>query len=266
MKDIRPSRIAGAFLAAVLGLAVCAHAADKETRLYNFAQSTGGYYPSGKLLMDASGNLFGTTAQGPGHEGAGTVFELSPASGGGYTYSVIYSFTGSVHEVGPNGSLVMDAAGNLYGSTVGATTGEIFELSPNGSGGWNESVLYALNSNEGTSTSAVVLDGAGNLYGTTASGGASNLGYVFELSPVSGGGWTFQHIYEFSGLDGFYPEAGVILDGSGNLYGTTSHGGNSFHCGNGCGVVFELSPGSGSWTRRSFTPSAGATVPARMDR
>jgi len=122
-------------------------------------------------------------------------------------------------------------------------------------------VLYVLNSNEGTSPSPVVLDAAGNLYGTSTSGGASNVGYVFELSPVSGGGWNYQHLHEFSGTDGFYPEAGVVLDASGNIYGTTAHGGSSTNCVDGCGVVFELSHASGSWvdtTIHSFSGPDGS--------
>jgi uncharacterized repeat protein (TIGR03803 family) len=235
-----------AVLAATLGLSLCAHGIDKETSLYKFSRTSGGYFPVGKLLMDISGNLYGTANAG-GPSGGGSVFELSPASGGGYNYSVLYYFTGA--EYGALGSLIMDSAGNLYGTVQYGSTGEIYELSPGISGTWTETSLYIFPSVDGP-VSPVVMDVAGDLYGTSTSGGPSGTGFVFELSP-SPGGWTLQDLYDFSiGADGWYPQDGVVLDSAGNLYGVTYYGGSSTSCSSGCGVVFELKKGSGSWTEK----------------
>jgi len=141
--------------------------------------------PEGGLIIDSSGNLYGTTTNG-GSGGGGTVFELSPAMGG-WTYNVVYSFTGCT-GCGPLGKLVMDAAGNLYG--------------------------------------------------TTNADGANGKGSVFELTPEGGGTWTYTSLHDFTGGgDGAYPWSNLVLDASGNLYGTASAGGTK-----GAGVVFEITP------------------------
>jgi uncharacterized repeat protein (TIGR03803 family) len=226
-----------------------AQATDRENLIYNFNRGSGGYGPGGTLVMDSSGNFYGAASEG-NLSGfcCGTIFELSPKPGGGLAYSVLYTFSGIGNDSAPNGSLVRDAAGNFYGTTISFGDGEVFELSPDGSGGMTETVLYTLGSSDGPGPSPLVLDAAGNLYGTGHFGGAHSLGYVFEVSPNPGGGWTFQHIHDFGGLDGSYPTAGVIVDASGNLYGTTGEGGNSSNCSSGCGVVFKLSQNSGKWT------------------
>lgn len=265
--------MSAAFLAATIVFVVCAHAVDTQTILYSFAKPSGGYYGSGNLLMDKAGNLYGATTQGGINTaclnyGCGTIFEMSPKSGGGWTYTVLHEFTDIQHDSVPNGSLVMDAAGNLYGSTSGFYgPGDIFELSPNGSGAWSETVLYVLGTNDGLLPWPVVFDPAGNLFGTTWDGGASNRGYVFELSPQSGGGWTFQHLHDFSGSDGWGPVGGVTVDASGNLFGATYWGGNSTNCSSGCGVVFELKKGTGTWTEKTlhqFTGSNGSNPSAAL--
>lgn len=242
-----------AVFALAFGLALSTNAAEKQTVLYNFAKrSPTGWAPNSKLVMDAAGNLYGAASEGGvSTQCCGVIFELSPASGGGWTYNVIYTFTGQGDGAFPTGSLVMDAAGNLYGAGSGQSVGvngEFFELSPNGSGGWTEKVLYAVPAADGGQSSPLVMDGSGNLYGANLGSGAHNAGYIFELSPGSGGAWTYQHLFDFNVSDGNFPAAGVILDAAGNLYGTTSEGGTSTNCPNGCGVVFELTQQSGTWS------------------
>jgi uncharacterized repeat protein (TIGR03803 family) len=165
----------------------------------------------------------------------------------------------------PIAGLVMDAAGNLYGTTFygGAYgSGTVFELSPRANG-WSETVLYSFNdvgSDGFWPNSKLVFDAAGNLYGTTFFGGYFQVGTVFELSPVTGGGWTETTIHAFDpkNEDGKYPHAGLIVDAAGNLYGTAAGGGHS-----GDGVVYELTASaSGNWTEKilhSFSGSDGAS-------
>jgi uncharacterized repeat protein (TIGR03803 family) len=188
------------------------------------------------------------------------VFELSPEVGGGFAETLLYSFTNTNGDgAHPLANLVFDGAGNLYGTTVEGgivgdcswrglpSCGTIFELSPSGGGHWNENVLYAFagfDKDGGNPVAGLAVDAAGNLYGTTAHGGAVNskqypngFGTVFELSPATGGGWTENVLHNFGlGLDGSLPQAGLLLDASGNLYGTTTGG---FATGS---VVFEITP------------------------
>jgi uncharacterized repeat protein (TIGR03803 family) len=231
-----------------LALAVCVHAATKGTILYKFLRKgDGAYYPLSNLVFDKAGNMYGTASQG-GTNNEGVVFELSPQSGGGWIYNVIYTFTGAEGAM-PQGPLTMDSAGNLYGlATAGPTGwGTIFELSPNGSGGWTATTPYVGTSAANSPTGPVILDGADNLYGT-AGFGAGNNGFVYKLTSSSAG-WTFQDIFDFNGTDGGEP-ANVVMDTGGNLYGTTVAGGLSTKCKGGCGVVFELAQSSGVWNEQ----------------
>jgi uncharacterized repeat protein (TIGR03803 family) len=225
---------------AVLALAVLTigSAGSAQSATYKVIHQfniTNGEYPSGNVVFDASGNLYGVTMFGGKNtrgcsEGCGTVFKLSQNSAGQWQQTALYLFSGGTGDgIQPEGSLALDAAGNLYGTTYAGGLngwGTVYKLSPTSSGG-------------------LVLDAAGNLFGTTTTGGTDGLGAIFELSPVSGGGWTESVLYSFTGgNDGSGPQTALILDGAGNLYGTTLGGGN---CG-GCGTVFKLSPGSGGWT------------------
>jgi len=154
------------------------------------------------------------------------------------TYKVLYNFTGGGDGGGPQSSLTFDGAGNLYGTTSagGLGYGTVFELSPNGNGGWNETVLYSFTGGTDGAypeQSNVIFDGAGNLYGT-AYGGGNGYGVVFELSP-EGAGWTETVLHSF-GVNSRFPQAGVIMDNEGNLYGADETG------------VFELSRSGVSWT------------------
>jgi uncharacterized repeat protein (TIGR03803 family) len=245
-----------------------------EKILYSFSSSSnaGGYSPVAGLVLDVSGNLYGTTEFGAGNF-HGSVFELSPRADGMWAEKVIHNFPindtdGSFVASG----LVSDAAGDLYGTTFyGGIYGEpggfgtVFELKKVAGGGWQEGVIHSFgNGADGFFPLAgLVFDAAGNLYGTTAFGGASGHGTVFELSPVPGGGWAEKVLHSFTGTngDGSAPYGGVALDTAGNIYGTTSEGGDfSF------GTVFELSPtASGSWTETvliSFNfDNAGGNTP-----
>jgi uncharacterized repeat protein (TIGR03803 family) len=234
-----------------------------EGVIHNFGGGTDGVNPVGGLAIDPAGNLFGTTFSG-GLYNLGTAFELSP-SGSKFVGSVIWNFGVGTDGTNPNGGLVLDSAGNLYGLTAngGAKNyGRAFELSL-GVSGWTEITqhdfghfqdgLYPL----GT----LVWDSAGNLYGTTSSGGTRGYGTVFELT-VGSGGWNSTIIHNFTaGNDGWQPEAEQLaLDSAGSVYGTTLQGGSK-----GLGIVFKLSPGSGSsWTEtlmHAFTGGSDGAAP-----
>jgi uncharacterized repeat protein (TIGR03803 family) len=220
--------------------------------------------PSGAVTLDATGNLYGVLqfGAGPGcRRGCGVVFELSPPAKKAkkWKYSVLYSFLGPTLGDGqtPNGDLVFDASGNLYGTTQRGGTnnhGTVFELSP-GANGWTEKVLHSFGGSpsDGWQPSAgIIFDAAGNLYGTTFTGGSS-VGNVFELSP-NGGSWIENVLYSFAEPnEGQAPWARVTLH-NGSLYGTTSNGGAQQ--GN-VGVVFELTLSGGIWTENVLHSFSG---------
>jgi uncharacterized repeat protein (TIGR03803 family) len=214
--------------------------------LYNFTGYSDGGNPLSNLVMDAAGNLYGTTFVGGAH-GAGEVFELSRGAGSSWTETVLYSFTGGVDGANPfYAGVIFDSAGNLYGTTVGGGTlgfGTVFELSPSGSG-WSESVLYSFaGGNDGASPYAGVIFGdGGGLYGTTASGGYYGQGTVFGLTPGSSGLWTETVILTFNTNNGGGPLGGLVSDGV-NFYGVTEGGGKYK-----AGIAYELAPNtSGGW-------------------
>lgn len=230
--------------------------------IYRFKGGSDGAAPSGNLIFDQAGNLYGTTVTGGNDEvcngeGCGTVYKLSPNSDGSWSESILYRFLGSDDVQQPGSGVIMDGAGNLYGSGGGGCqfecNGTIFKLSPNSDGTYSESILYTfMGGTDGGFPSALTLDSSGNLFGTSSSGGITQppcvCGTVFELTPSSNGSWEKTILYSFNdGLDGGTPSGGVIFDHSGNLYGETFDGG-SFACPeSGCGVVYELSPVSGGW-------------------
>ncbi len=206
------------------------------TTLASFGPTVYGSDPAAALIMDSSGNLYGTACTGGAYD-YGAVFELADGSG---TITPLASFNGT-DGARPDGALIMDSSGNLYGTTTygGASSdGTVFELAK-GSG--TITTLASFNGTDGANPYAtLVMDSSGNLYGTTAGGGASNDGTVFELASGSG---TITTLASFNGTNGANPLAGLIMDSSGNLYGTTESGGASSD-----GTVFELAKGSSTIT------------------
>ena len=246
-----------------------------ESVLYSFCNNgypcPDGEYPASGLIFDELGNLYGTTQLG-GANGQvccwGTVFELSPPAmqGGAWTESILYTFGGNTTNDGcyPEDKLTFDAAGNLYGTASQCNgppyaAGSVFELTPSGGGTWNETVLYRFCANGhgscpngATPKAEVVFDQAGNLYGTAeygGRGGGLGGGAAFELSPAQSGGWTEAVLRAFLPAGGVSPLSSINIDPAGNLYGTTSSGGEfSQLCrATYCGGVFRLSKVNGQW-------------------
>jgi uncharacterized repeat protein (TIGR03803 family) len=215
-----------------------------EQILHPFGSGKDGQYPRSALLLDASGNLFGTTSNG-GLHGGGTAFELSPGAGGGWTESVIYNFGSRGDGCFPSARLISDPAGNLYGTTqsCASNNGTVFELSPSGDGYTEKIIHYFFGTSAGSNPIApVVFDSAGNLYGTVYQGGRFNFGGVFKLTPNGRGGWTESPVHSFSGnADGAYPVYGVLIGTDGKVYGTAPYGGKASDS-NGWGVIFGYNP------------------------
>jgi uncharacterized repeat protein (TIGR03803 family) len=227
--------------------------------LHMFSGNDGGN-PTANLIADKAGNLYGTTEYGGFAGYYGTIFRLSPpaVAGGHWTNTTLYTFTNTGDGARPTSGLLLDSAGNLYGTTSDSNAGgygEIFRLTPpaSGSGAWSETVLYSFKGSESDGAypqGGLVSDPDGNLFGTTSSS-------VFELSPpsTSGGTWTFKQLHAFQCCtpDGWNSQAGLVRDRHGNLYGTTEWGGffDTDYCGYlGCGTVFELRPPAqpgGAW-------------------
>ncbi|HLI62768.1 MAG TPA: choice-of-anchor tandem repeat GloVer-containing protein, partial [Terriglobales bacterium] len=209
-----------------------------ETVLHTFhGGPSDGANPYVGLVSDSSGNLYGVTITG-GTYGYGIVFKLSDTGAG---YSILYNFTNGSDGGNPNTALIVDSTGVLYGTTSTGGTGgggTVFKLTPVG-GGYSFSVLYNLvgPAGSGPTTGWLSMDAAGNIYGTTVAGGTNQLGSVFKLTP-SGNGYTYTDLHDFTcGSDGCSIYGGVVLDSSGNLYGTASSGGAHND-----GVIFEITP------------------------
>jgi uncharacterized repeat protein (TIGR03803 family) len=210
----------------------------RTTVLYTFQCRPDGFTPNGGLVLDSAANLYGTT-YGGGAPNMGTVFKLA-ADG---TETIAYAFQGGSDAAYPNSGLIIDKKGNLFGTTYGGGTagfGTVYELSAKG----KETILYSFKggSDGANPFASLSADAAGNLYGTTWGGGGNGCngngcGTVFRVAPD--GTETVLHSFE-GGSDGFGPYAGVTVDASGNLYGSTLYGGGSGCSGNGCGLVFKL--------------------------
>jgi uncharacterized repeat protein (TIGR03803 family) len=248
--------------------------------LHNFRDDQG-LHPQ-TVIFGADGNIYGVTILGGPNNSDGTIYELTPDPAGGWRETKVFGF--SREGIYPNPP-TFDAAGNIYGTTeIGPddSCGSVFELSLNAAGHWEETILHSLSCDEGLyPESALVRDSAGNLYGTAWGGGAYGKGSVFELSSTAAGGWTFQVIHSFSGPDGVAIQDAVVIDASGNVYGTALCGGSSTavrswevtpDCGGatGDGTVWELSPQSdGSWketTLYSFMGGDDGANPSTQGR
>jgi uncharacterized repeat protein (TIGR03803 family) len=236
-----------------------------------------GAIPTGTLVFDKQGNLYGTT-QGGGPFNTGTIFELSPpaTAGGAWTETILWTFpSGLLKGYEPAGKLSIDGAGDLYGTTaLGKARGTacdqcgvVFELvKPKISGQlWSERVLYqfGLVANDGISPSSDLLLRGGMLYGTTQGGGVHKFGIVFQLAPHTGL-WTETILHNFSSSEGIAPQGGLIADAAGNLFGTLPAEGNNPTCS--CGTIYELSPpavAGGSWQETTLYSFAGLSDGAR---
>lgn len=208
----------------------------KETVLHTFTGQPDGWLPSGNLVRDSVGNLYGVTAAG-GTSNAGTVFKVDPSG----KETVLYSFLGTVNGLYPQGPLLRDAAGNFYGVTAtggGYDCGTVFKLDSAGI----ETILYNfVGTPDGCQPQGgLIWDVKGNLYGATREGGKGG-GTIYRLD--TGGNITV--LYSFTGgSDGNEPWGTLVRDKSGTLYGATE-GGGDMSCGTnnfGCGVVFKLEP------------------------
>ncbi|HEY3972815.1 MAG TPA: choice-of-anchor tandem repeat GloVer-containing protein [Candidatus Sulfotelmatobacter sp.] len=277
-----------------------------EALLHVFQGGLDGGEPQSGVIFDAKGNLYGTTeVGGDGYchgdsPGCGLVFKLSPprAQSDSWTENILWAFKGlgGGYEDGaaPRGSLLLSNDGKLYGTTSsggssacysGSCGGTVFQLSPDSIKGqpWIEAVLFNFYDVAGGATFPgpnLIFDKNGILYGTTDLGGPGSCdnqeeyafpscGTIFSLAPPSGGSWTFTTLYNFvGGSDGAYPEwSGLVIDGKGNLYGTSAYAGGQGSCtqikdisGMGCGTVFKLSPPTasvGTWTETTLHAFGG---------
>ena len=228
-----------------------------EKILYAFSGGADGSIPDAGVTLDSRGNIYGTTVEG-GADGWGAVYELVN-NGGAYSEETLYSFTDGSDGASPQAGVTLDARGDIFGTTQGdgtTTLGFVFEL-VNSSGTYTETTLHAFSNanNDGKAPeSAVVMDANGNLFGTTEYGGGSaNDGTVYELVYSSStGSYTEQILYAFTGgTDGDQPTAGLFLDSSGDLFGSSPKGGSS-----GDGVTWELSTGSAATTSLTLTSPA----------
>jgi len=224
-----------------------------ESVIHSFAgyPKDGAYPYGGTLAFDASGNLYGTTHEG-GADSVGTVFQMTQSKKGAWTEKTIHSFTGSNSGEYPIGGLTVGKDGYFYGTTEygGATynAGIVYRLFES-RGVWVGQLVYAFSGGAGGTYpyAGLTMDSTGNFYGTTYQGGANNLGTVFKLKAGKNNKFTYSVLYSFKGgdTDGEYPyyNDGVVVDSSGNIYGTTYQGGSQDNY----GTVYELKLSSGKY-------------------
>jgi uncharacterized repeat protein (TIGR03803 family) len=253
MREENPAK----FFSCLLSTMICAcllcatlAAAQTSTILHQFqaTNSKDGSQSYAGLLAGPHGELYGNSWMGGNNNGL--VFQLVPASGGSFRYSILYTFGNAPDGGLPRGTLTRDHNGNLYGTTQAGGQfgcGTVYELSPPAilGGAWTEAVLYGFNCVNNTDGAGplggVVFDSLGNLYGTTEGGGVNGLGTVFKLTPpsTSGGAWTETQLHSFqSGHDGEEPFYGLTFAGKGTFYGFTPYGG-SF----GDGTFYQITAG-----------------------
>jgi uncharacterized repeat protein (TIGR03803 family) len=244
--------------------------AGKETVLYKFTGTPDGWGPGGSLAKDAAGNLYGTTGLGgAGDEGA--AFKIDSTGKESVFFS--FGFRTAASLAGPRGGVILDSAGNLYGTTDGDQNliyGTAYKLNPTTH---RVTVLHTFGTlaNDGEYPDGLIFDPHGNLYGTAFEGGkATNCfeldvcGTIFELSQVSGH-WTEKVLYSFCSrpgcADGSQPVGTLVRDAAGNMYGTTADGASGY------GTVFKLDTGRHLTVLYTFTGgSDGATPSAGLVR
>jgi uncharacterized repeat protein (TIGR03803 family) len=220
----------------------------QETPLYAFNGKPDGQFPVAGVVTDAAGDFYGTTAYG-GVNGYGTVFKVNAAG----VETILRSFTGGADGGVPNGGLVIDKQGNLYGTTFSggsAALGTVFKVTSSG----EFSTIYTFpDLAHGGHPNAALTLASGDLYGTTQYGGAANRGTVFSLELASG---TETILYSFSGMpDGAYPQAQLVFHG-GELYGTTTEGGLSNN-----GTIFRLTTAGAETILHNFGNSPDGSYP-----
>ncbi len=235
-------------------LAPSAWSAEKYSVIYRFPNTPAtNSLPRSGLTLDAQGNLYGVALGDCLYCSSGEVFELSPASGGGWTETILHAFSG-FDGTAPTGGLVLDSSGNIYGTTaVGGSSGSgtVFELQKGVGGTWIFQTIYDFDENVDGQIpyGNLIIDAKGNLFGYDGlrwRWANEGQGSVFELSPAGGGVWRESWLHIFTGApnDGATPFAGLTLDSAGNLYGSTVNGGQY-----NVGTIFKLTPnGSGGWS------------------
>jgi uncharacterized repeat protein (TIGR03803 family) len=226
-----------------------------QTILHSFSGSpVDSVNPVGPLTMDGAGNLYGTT-NGGGTTDLGTVFKLNVDG----THTVLHRFAGGPADGSyPSGGLVLDSTGNLFGTTSGggaAGNGTVFRISATGSA----SVVHSFvggGTDGRIPRSGLMMDGAGNLYGTTVGGGVGiyDFGTVFKITSAG----TASVAYTFLGTDGAGPQARVTIDGSGNLYGTTTSAGSATVLSS--GVAFKITPSGVNTVLHYFTGGISSAI------
>src|SRR5580704_11110037 len=233
----------------------------KESIVYSFAGPPDGGNPAGNLVRDAAGNIYGATVWG-GVSNSGAVFKVD-ATG---QESVLYSFKGGTTDgANPEGGVIEDSAGNLYGTTAAGGSmagcanygcGIVFEIDPSG----NETMLYSFSGDTqygvidgANSWSTLLRDAAGNLYGATSLGGAAGFGTVFEVDNT--GKETLIH--SFLGPEGAYPYAGLVGDAAHNLYSTAYEGGTSH-----VGTIFKMAKGGAVTVLHNFGGGSDGAFPS----
>jgi uncharacterized repeat protein (TIGR03803 family) len=254
-------------LATLAMLSLWTHAASAATTVvYSFTGDEDGEYPATELVVDAAGNLYGTTVEG-GDFNAGTVFRLSPDGAGGWTKTVLHHFNGFSDGLNPYGGVAIDPQGNLYGTTTAGGNGGIcaedgcgvvFKLTKQGSD-YTFGVIHDFTGgNDGWGAGGQpALDAAGNVYGTTPNGGRNAIGVVYRLSPDGAGGYNFRVIHAFTGGDdgGTGGLGRLLVDRAGkNVFGIATVGGA-----HGAGVAYRLRlMSNGRWAQTTLYAFQGA--------
>jgi uncharacterized repeat protein (TIGR03803 family) len=218
-----------------------------EVTLHQFNGGTDGAGPISGVILDSGGNVYGTTLGGGAgncYRGCGIVYKLTPGPHNNWTETILYNFArGGGAAVNPSGGLILANPHQLLGTTTagGDGLGTVFELTKSQS--ILQSVLYRFyGTPDGSMPIGQIISVNGLLFGVTLDGGSRGLGTVFKLLPSEGRSWRETILHSFSDVsgDGSYPEAGLVADSEGHLYGTTSRGGKG--CNRGCGIVYEITP------------------------